>query len=242
MRGDVVAADSPRRKIMHKYLSSLAGSAWNLTGGIVTLGMLSVAGCSGEGMETDLAEASEDEPGKEQGALRAGGGSLPWRGATPDPIPMTTLQFGKLNVVYSVDIGMTRVCTGGFLGVGQTCHHELRGLQVCQYTPSNPNNFYTAGDPTNCTIVGQGSAGSWTRQTCAGGTVVSGYSIYSRSTRVEKLGMVCRDLVSGVSNAKPLVGSTDILFGDHLSCGDYIGGFQVNRAGNGMQASCVLKQ
>lgn len=152
---------------------------------------------------------------------------------------MTSAQFGFLGVVYAVDIGMTRVCTGGVFGVGQTCHHQLKGLQVWSYEPTNPNNFFTTGDRTGRSVIGQSVAGSWTRQTCPAGTVMSGYTIYSRSTRVEKLGLRCRDLISGVNQSLSLVGTTDILFGDFFCCGDYVGSLQVNRAGNGMGASCV---
>ena len=201
------------------------------------LGLFCLTGCAVEaGDEGPLSETEATE------ALHSGGGSLPWRGFVPTFPGSTSGRTGVLSVIYEVDIGMTRVCTGGVLGVGQECHHELRGMQVSSYAPTNPNNSYTNGDQLWSTIIGRSTAGSWTRRTCPAGTVLSGYNIWARSERIEKLQVKCRNLTTGVSQdfGTP-VGSTSLLFSDFLTCGDYVGSIQMNQEGNGMGATCVRK-
>ena len=226
---------------IQRSIRSISSTIRTLSGAITTFGLLSLSACGGAGTETAGADDAEDSLATQEQGLHSSAQSLPWRGAASDPVPMTSAEFGITGVVYSVDIGMTRVCTGGILGIGQTCHHELKGLQVWSYAPSNPNNFYTSGDHLGRSIIGKSTAGSWTRQTCPAGTVMSGYNIYARSTRVEKLGFSCRSLTSSTGQNLPDVGSTDILFGDLLRCGDYLGSLQVNFAGNGMGGGCVNK-
>jgi hypothetical protein len=201
-------------------------------------GLLVASGCSVDSGGEESAElvGSADE------ALHAGGGSLPWRGNIPLFPTQSSAEAGKLTVVYGIDFGMTRVCEGGVLGQLQKCWHELKGLQVMSYTPSKASNVYTAGDPTYSKVIGQTNAGSWTRQLCPGGSVVSGYDIWARSMRVEKLQLKCRNLQTGVQTSPySPVGSTALLFSEFLSCPDYVGSFSINGNGTGMGAACVKK-
>lgn len=205
------------------------------------LGVLAATGCAvdvAEGEEGAFEEVETDVQG-----LRSGGGTIPWRGNTPLFPGMSSGRAGVLSVISTVDIGMTRVCSGGVLGVGQECHHELRGLQVWSYSPRNPDNFFRAGDPNWGSIIGQNKAGSWTRVSCPAGTVLSGYRVWARSNRIEKLQPKCRDLISGVEQTvgSP-VGSTSLLFDEGLaSCGNYVGSLGTNPKGDGIGAVCVLK-
>jgi hypothetical protein len=206
-----------------------------------TFGLLSAAGCAldSAGGEDDSLESVAAE-GQ---ALHSGGGTIPWRGNTPLFPGVSSARAGVLSVISTVDIGMTRVCSGGVLGIGQECHHELRGLQVWSYAPSNPDNFFRTGDQFWNSIIGQSTAGSWTRVNCPAGTVMSGYDVWSRSTRIEKMQIKCRDLISGVQQTvgSP-VGSTSLLFSQNLaSCGDYVGSLNTNPKGDGIGGVCVLK-
>lgn len=212
-----------------------------LTSLVGAFGLLSATGCAldGAGGEEDaLAPVAAEEQ-----ALHSGGGTIPWRGNTPVFPGMSSARPSVLSVVSTVDIGMTRVCSGGVLGVGQECHHELRGLQVWSYAPSNPDNFFRPGDEFWNSIIGQSTAGSWTRVNCPAGTVMSGYDVWARSTRIEKMQIKCRDLISGVQQTvgSP-VGSTSLLFRENLpSCGNYVGSLRTNPKGDGIGGVCVLK-
>jgi|GEM_PF-3357633 len=223
----------------HRAISFVSGQLRSLATVIGLVGLLSSAACADV---SDVSEDPADSPATEKQGLRRGGGTLPWRGDEPSRV-MSSASFDVsfLGVVWAVDIGMTRVCTGGILGIGQECHHELRGLQVMTYAPSNPNNFYTPGDRTASSIIGRNTAGQWTRQTCPGGTVMSGYNIWSRSSRIEKLAVRCRDLLSGVEQTLTPNGSTSLLFADLLSCPDYVGSIELNANGDGMGATCVSR-
>lgn len=219
----------------HRIFSFISRQGRGLAAIIGTAGLLSATACAGA---ADTGGDPSDSAATETQGLHSGGGSLPWKGHSPSLV-MSSAPFDFTSVVYAVDIGMTRVCSGGVLGIGQECHHELRGLQVWSYGPSNPDNFYRSGDRTASSIIGQNSAGSWTRQSCPAGTVMSGYDIWSRSSRIEKLALHCRDLLSNVQQTLSQVGSTSLLFSDILSCPDYVGSIQLNRNGDGMGATCV---
>jgi hypothetical protein len=217
---------------------STFGRARAFAGILTAVGSLSLSACMADvGDEQELELIATEE-----GGLRSSTDTLPWRGNTPLFPGVSSGRTNVLSVIYEVQIGMTRVCEGGVFGVGQACWHELRGLQVASYAPSNPNNFYTQGDPFWSTIIGRNTAESWRRVTCPTGTVMSGYNIWARSNRVEKLQIQCRDLITGVNqNVGSPVGSTSLLFSDMMTCPDYVRSLNTNPKGDGLGGLCVRK-
>ena len=166
---------------------------------------------------------------------------LPWRGQTPQANQQTSNQPG-LNVAYALSIGVTDF---NILKV-------VVGLQVCWYTPSNPNNIYTSGDPFGCTTIGSQTADSWTTQQCGTNEVVSGYRVGLHEdddgdVLIGKFATRCRSLTNpSVTRTFGFVGDGNVLFADTLDCTSHLGQtayveyFSSNSPFTGFNGSCVL--
>lgn len=199
---------------------------------------LATQGCGAADVdEATGAVAAEDSIATTEEALHAFPGvpALPWRGAPPQPAQLTSNQAG-LQLIYHMGVGVT--------------NKTIVGLQVCWYTPSNANNFYTQGDPLGCTIVGKPIAGQWTAQACPGDQVVSGYSTRANAanTKIVKFGTTCKSLSNpSVFTNFPILGDPNVLFSDHLHCQGpngqvaYMEYFNSNNNLTGFNGVCVLQ-
>lgn len=180
----------------------------------------------------DFAEDEAEDLGTLEQDLTAGGGSLPFRGKIPIFPTEGSGQSGGLEVVYGVQVGLT--------------NNKVSGLHTCWYRPSNPNNFYTAGDPFGCVTLGKDTATQWHIQTCPDAHAAAGFEVRVQndgtiSGRVDTFALVCRSLLSQNTFTFPEVGSSDRLFSQREVCaGGYVEGFGMNADGTGVGGSCVL--
>jgi hypothetical protein len=206
------------------------------------LAALFTLACSGAemtdvgGEELHTSENVEDElqVGSLEQALHAGGGATLPAGGAPIFPGESSNQAGLLTVVWDVQIGTT--------------NSKVSGLHVCWYAPSNPNNFYTTGDPFGCTTIGK-DTGTWHRQTCPDAHVVNGYhlKVNPSGTSIDSLAMKCRSLLSTSEVSFPLVGTSTVLIPEIRNCGfpdtspaGYVSSFTMNASGNRIVAACVL--
>jgi hypothetical protein len=168
---------------------------------------------------------------------------LPWRGAPRNNVNIGMFQGGDA-VIFAWDVGLKGECAPR----GGACANVVAGLKVYWVTSTEPTT-------TRTTQLGQTSVNSWNRQICPTNTYASGYRINTgRSvvapgqTRINQLGLICTELTRNVSSLLPLLGSAQgALFAERLSCSGslstdprrYMGEIFMNKAGDGMNASCV---
>jgi hypothetical protein len=190
---------------------------------------------SAELADVDSADFVNDEAedlGTLEQSLTAGGGSLPFRGKIPIFPTEGSGQAGGLEVVYGVQVGLT--------------NSKVSGLHTCWYRPSNPNNFYTAGDPFGCVTLGKDTATTWTSQTCPDAHAAAGFQVKVQNDgtingKVDTFGLICRSLLSQSTFSFPMVGTSNQLFSQNEVCaGGYVEGFGMNADGTGVGGSCVL--
>jgi hypothetical protein len=209
-----------------------------------TLLVALTTGCSGADAGVESTTAGDEAPVESlELGLHAFPGVplLPWRGRPPEANQQNSNQPG-LNVAYRLSIGV----------VDFNLFKLVVGLQVCWYTPSNPNNTYTSGDPFGCTTIGSQQAGSWTTQQCGANEVVSGYRVGlyeddDGDVAIGKFATRCRSLTNpSVTRTFGFVGDGNVLFADTLDCTSHLGQtayleyFSSNSSFSGFNGSCVL--
>lgn len=196
-----------------------------------------LAGSACSGAEADDVDGTDTQVlGATGQALHGGGGQLPFRGSRPLFPGEASQPAGSLTLVYAVQIGLTS--------------DHVRSLDVCWYKPSNPDNFFRDGDPTECTTIGQDTATVYHAQICPAGFVASGYElkIAGSGDRIDSMGMTCRSLTDVDDTfGFAMEGSSDRLFSEFLNCQPnltpakgYIESINMNANGDGVGAQCVL--
>jgi len=164
---------------------------------------------------------------------------LPWRGAAENNSNIGMFQGGNA-VIYAWDVGLKKECNAS----RTPCANVVKGLKIY---------WITATEPTVARMTQVGSSvDSWNRQVCPSNMWASGYrlttgrSVANGAPRINQLALRCKaDPVNGTT--LPLLGSSQgALFAETLDCTPgttsperYMGEIFMNKAGDGMNASCV---
>jgi len=166
---------------------------------------------------------------------------LPWRGAPRNKVNIGMFQGGDA-VVFAWDVGLKGECAPR-----GACVNVVAGLKVYWITSTAPSTVRT-------TQIGQTSVSSWNRQVCPANMYASGYrintgrSVSTGATRINQLGLICTEQTRNQGTELPVLGSSQgALFTERLSCSGsfttdprrYMGEIFMNKAGDGMNASCV---
>lgn len=200
--------------------------------------ILALFGCSGavESGAPDTSGTGDIAQSAEE--LHSTNTTLAWIGAAPQQFLQTT-NVGALQVIYGVSVGVN----GG---------KRVVGLNVCWYAPTNPNNQYTPGDQTACSVIGDSSAQRWYSQRCDDGWVMSGYEIATNGNgvsgnQIARFGTTCMHIATGATKVIPAVGDSNPLIISQLrNCPraavprSFVESFRANDHFTGASAACVL--
>jgi hypothetical protein len=201
-----------------------------------------VSGCSDGNMMADngsydsranAGEASDGEMpeqlGQSQQALTGPPQILSFIGDIPRFPTEGSQPAATLSIVFATSVGLKS--------------NRVRGLNVCWYIPSNPDNSFTEGDTQDCTVIGDDTASFGAFQTCPADMVSKGYFAKEDpdDPSVDTFGLSCVSLTdpNDVFNFGE-EGSSSALFSRLQLCNNsgYLSSINMNQNGLGMGGSC----